>query len=176
MKYFTIVLVVLYSTKDNHVIVLIGDTMKRKKLWWMLVIIWCGLIFTITESPRFTGENTKKAIVTTVHKTTYSTKLDSPSVINKINKIMRKSGHFLGFGVLALLLWRALSPNRYSLLLAWLFATVYAMTDEYHQAFVIDRTSSIKDVMIDSAGAAVFLIVFYGISKIIVYRQKAMKI
>ena len=37
---------------------------------------------------------------------------------------------------------------------AWGIATVYAMTDEFHQTFVNSRMGSPVDVLIDSVGAA----------------------
>ena len=36
---------------------------------------------------------------------------------------------------------------------AWLVATLYAMTDEWHQSFVPGRGPAIHDVILDSSGA-----------------------
>jgi VanZ family protein len=44
-------------------------------------------------------------------------------------------------------------------LLAWLAAAIFAVTDEFHQSFVPSRTASPVDVMIDSCGAMIGLII-----------------
>ena len=38
---------------------------------------------------------------------------------------------------------------------AWAFATFYAITDEFHQSFVLDRIGRASDVLLDSVGALV---------------------
>ena len=41
----------------------------------------------------------------------------------------------------------------------WVVATLVAATDEYHQSFVLSRTASVIDVLIDSGGAILGLLV-----------------
>jgi VanZ family protein len=68
----------------------------------------------------------------------------------------RKLVHFVEYALLALLWWRVLllrtTPGR-AALVAFLIASAYAATDEYHQSFVEDRHGSPLDWAIDSAGA-----------------------
>lgn len=73
---------------------------------------------------------------------------------------IKKGVHFIAYGVLGLLFMRALvaggmTPRRAGYL-AIVLATVYAMTDELHQAFVPGRSASGLDVGLDFAGAAIF--------------------
>lgn len=76
---------------------------------------------------------------------------------------LKKSGHLLEYGILALLLWRAITGSigeKASPWHAWvipLVCLVFAATDEYHQSFVPGRGSSASDVMIDALGIAVAL-------------------
>jgi VanZ family protein len=74
-----------------------------------------------------------------------------------IDLVGRKLIHFAEYAVLTFLWWRALrrvtSPGR-AALLAFLIASGYAVTDEYHQTFVEGRHGSPVDWLIDSAGAA----------------------
>ena len=71
--------------------------------------------------------------------------------------IGRKLIHFAEYALLCFLWWRALvtvtSPRR-AALLAFVLASAYAVTDEYHQTFVDGRHGNPLDWMIDSAGAA----------------------
>jgi VanZ family protein len=72
--------------------------------------------------------------------------------------LIRKAGHFTEYAILALLLYRAF---RYRSATHWkrswafsalLIVAIYALSDEYHQAFTAMRTASIYDSLIDIAG------------------------
>jgi VanZ family protein len=75
-----------------------------------------------------------------------------------LDLVVRKTGHMGVFGILALLLWRALAvttgwprPWAWALLLTLL----YAISDEVHQGGVAGRHESAVDVGIDTAGALI---------------------
>ena len=74
-----------------------------------------------------------------------------------IDLIGRKLIHVAEYALLCFLWWRALvtvtSPGR-AALFAFLLASGYAVTDEYHQTFIEGRHGSPLDWAIDSAGAA----------------------
>jgi len=74
--------------------------------------------------------------------------------------------------LLAVLFWRALALpagrpgwgwNGRTVGEAFLVAVAYAVSDEFHQAFVPGRGSAVSDVVIDSAGAALGLLVAWGV-------------
>jgi len=76
-----------------------------------------------------------------------------------VDFIIKKGGHALGYGLLALGYLRGLRGERSEILsrqffVAWVLATLYSATDEFHQSFVPGRHPAITDVMIDSIGAA----------------------
>jgi len=79
------------------------------------------------------------------------------SGLGVIDQVGRKLIHFAEYALLCFLWWRALvtvtSPGR-AALFAFLLASGYAATDEYHQTFVEGRHGSQIDWAIDSAGAA----------------------
>jgi hypothetical protein len=64
------------------------------------------------------------------------------------------------FGGLAALVWRALAfdaaapPTRAAAVAAFALAVGWAVTDEWHQAFVPGRQTSVLDLATDAAGAA----------------------
>lgn len=75
-----------------------------------------------------------------------------------VDALVKKSGHAVGYGLLALSYWRGFGWNRARVLPAWAFAVGYAVTDEMHQAFVPGRHASVVDVMVfDALGAAAAL-------------------
>jgi VanZ family protein len=82
---------------------------------------------------------------------------------------LRKTGHVLGYGMLALLLlrgWRATFGNSRGwawrgATLAWFGTALVASMDEWHQSFIPSRTGSPRDVLLDSTAGLVFLLVAY---------------
>jgi VanZ family protein len=91
----------------------------------------------------------------------------SPGAIDTIHLCIRKFAHVFEYGVLGLLLWLALPVKRRApgaadwrrAGLALAIATFYGATDEFHQRFVPSRGASVHDVMIDSCGAGLTLLV-----------------
>ena len=79
------------------------------------------------------------------------------SGLGLIDQIGRKVIHFAVYALLCFLCWRAFEPStnpRKAALLAFVLASAYAVTDEYHQTFVEGRHGTPLDWLIDSAGAA----------------------
>ena len=75
-----------------------------------------------------------------------------------LDLVVRKLGHAAVFGILALLLWRAIATTtRLRRPWAWALALaiLYAVSDELHQGGVSGRHPSPVDVGIDAAGALV---------------------
>lgn len=79
-------------------------------------------------------------------------------VFSWADTIVKKSGHVIGYALLTLSYWYALGMAKNKRWFVWLFVTLYALTDEYHQSFVAGRHSSIWDVLIfDNIGALLSL-------------------
>jgi VanZ family protein len=84
-----------------------------------------------------------------------------------IHHLIRKSGHFIGYGLLGLAWLRAwwmtlpTTPFRKSAALALLGTALTASADEFHQSFLPNRTSSIWDVLLDCTGAIVLMSAVY---------------
>ena len=71
---------------------------------------------------------------------------------------VKKAGHMLGYGLLALSYWRGLGFNKKRIWFAWLLSIAYAATDEFHQSFVAGRHPSPVDVLLfDGVGAGIAL-------------------
>ena len=100
---------------------------------WLPPIVLMGVIFAFSAQPS----------------------LDSG--LGTIDHIGRKLVHFAEYALLCFLWWRALkevtNPRR-AALLAFVLASAYAVTDEFHQTFVEGRHGNPLDWLIDSAGAA----------------------
>jgi VanZ family protein len=80
-----------------------------------------------------------------------------------LDLMVKKGGHALGYGLLALAYLRGLKGNSGELetrwlYLAWLMAVLFSTTDEFHQSFVPGRYPAAMDVLIDTLGAAAALL------------------
>jgi VanZ family protein len=73
---------------------------------------------------------------------------------NTVVIIIRKQGHFLEFTLLSIAsyLFFSMFKIRRATVSTCVFCIFLAATDEFHQLFVLERTSSVIDVIIDSLG------------------------
>lgn len=101
---------------------------------WPPVGLWMGLIFYLSAQPD----------------------LPQPDV-GWVGLVLSSMAHAFVFGMLALLVARALGEHRHTLLLAFVLTMLYALTDEFHQSFVPGRHPDPWDLVCDGLGAALGL-------------------
>ncbi len=109
--------------------------MKRILIYWLPPILWAGVIFYFSGVPNL---NSGMQVFWDV--------------------FWRKLFHAGEFGLLNLLLWRALyygEKVNFKKALWWslIFTIFYAVSDELHQYFVPNRECRWQDVVQDSLGA-----------------------
>jgi len=81
------------------------------------------------------------------------------------------TGHFLAYAVLAAVTVRALAGLRWTgvtvgtAAAALLVASLYGVTDEFHQQFVRNRLSGVDDWIADTAGALTAMVVALAIAR-----------
>lgn len=104
------------------------------KKWWLLTILWMGLIFFLSHQPSL-----------------------SSGLEVYWDFILRKLAHMFEYATLTFLLIKSLEGSGLSkkkiVLIAFLISVFYAITDEYHQTFIVGRQGAARDVLIDSFGA-----------------------
>jgi VanZ family protein len=136
--------------------------MRRFLKNWLPVLVWLAVIF-LGSTDLMSAEHTSRLIVPFVR----WLKPDiSPQTLAWIHLMIRKGAHLSEYAVLALLLLRAAGyiPNlkrstQILYLSAWIACVFVATTDEFHQRFVRSRGASVRDIMIDSAGAILGLLI-----------------
>src|SRR2546429_3493541 len=136
--------------------------MRRFFKYWLPLLIWVCVIF-LGSTDVLSAEHTSRFMVPFL---LWLKPGMSQDRILFILILIRKSAHVSEYAILALLLWRALRSNPTlrtttpMLLGAALVAcTVFAASDEFHQSFVKSRTPSIRDVLLDVAGAVFGLLI-----------------
>jgi VanZ family protein len=125
---------------------------------WLPVVLWMTLIFWGSTN-LMSAEHTSRFLVPFLR----WLKPDiSPAALAQVHFLVRKAGHVTEYGILAALLfrgWRSLSSDLWSRTSAALvIAMLFAASDEFHQSFFPSRTASLGDVLIDSSGALLAVI------------------
>jgi VanZ family protein len=136
---------------------------QRRPSWlyvWLPVLIWTGVI--ALESSIGSSGNTAPVLLWISQKLIGNMSADSFATLHHV---VRKCGHFFGYGILGVLWFRALGisvgRNRRIALAVALAATfVTASIDEWHQSFSSARTAAFSDVLLDTMGAAVLIALF----------------
>ena len=88
-----------------------------------------------------------------------------------LDLFVKKGGHMLGYGLLALAYLFALSPvagghGVRPYVVAFVLALLYALSDEFHQSFVPGRHPSLVDaLLIDPTGAGLALLAAWLVRK-----------
>ena len=136
--------------------------MRRFLKYWLPLLIWVGVIF-IGSTSVLSAEHTSRYVVPFL---VWLKPGMSPTTIWTIVVIARKCAHVSEYAVLALLLWRALRSipalRTKTLMVfgaALVGCSVFAASDEFHQTFVKSRTPSVRDVLLDVAGALLGLLI-----------------
>ena len=107
-------------------------TRSRVLTLWLPVFAWAAVIFAFSSIPSLsTGLGTW-------------------------DTVLRKGAHIAEYAILGALLYRALGREA----LALAVGIAYAVTDEFHQRFVLGRHASPVDVAIDAVGLALGMLVW----------------
>ena len=116
--------------------------MKKIFINWFLVIIWAAVIFYFSSLPDLKSE--------------------LPSIWDLV---FRKIAHMAEYFVLTYFLIIALLSHKINkkkaLIAAALLAVIYAISDEYHQTFILGRSGKSADVLIDSIGVLAMIWLYY---------------
>jgi VanZ family protein len=128
---------------------------------WLPVVVWMILIF-IASADTESGYRGSRILAPIIR--WFVPDID-PLSLQKTVLFARKGVHFVTFGILAALVFRALSAgagkacratNAWT---AWGITVVYAISDEVHQSFVPSRVGAPLDVVIDALGAGFTLLI-----------------
>lgn len=136
--------------------------MRRFLKNWLPVIVWVGVIF-LGSTDLMSAEHTSRFIVPFLR---WLNPDISAETLASIHFIVRKCTHVGEYAILALLLLRAatlITNSKRSIPILYLsvvgMSLIVAATDEFHQTFVASRGASVQDIMIDSSGAVLGLVI-----------------
>lgn len=132
---------------------------------WLPSLIWLAVI-VVESSNLGSSEHTSRILYPIFH---YLFGM-GPQRFEVLHVILRKTGHFVGYATLSILLfrsWRGTFPRlstRWCLqwaMLAFVCTALVASLDEFHQTFLPSRTGMFRDVVLDSTAALVAQILIF---------------
>lgn len=141
--------------------------MKRTFLFWVRAWFPVGLaiLMIVLESTEYLGADHTSGPLRWFWEHVFGPVTERAWTL--IHHLIRKTGHFTGYGIVALTWLRAfwMSLPRlnffWTALLALLGTALTASSDEFHQTFLPNRTGLASDVVLDCCGATTMLLVFY---------------
>ena len=98
------------------------------------------------------------------------TSLEKQQILSKIETIIRKIAHFSIYTIVGILLMTLVSTykikNKKQICISLIIGIIYATSDEIHQMFTPGRGPQITDVMIDSMGVLLGILLVMLLLKI----------
>ena len=139
---------------------------RKKIIRWSLLFLWMIFIFFMSsqDGNKSTGQSNFVAELFKYFS------FDIKSILGDIGTfIIRKTAHFCEYFILCVLFYRVLIMyfNIIRTRIISIVATfIYASSDEIHQFFVLGRTCAFRDVLIDTLGGIVAILVLYIVLKL----------
>ncbi|CEN94050.1 VanZ family protein [Paraclostridium sordellii] len=149
-----------------------------KNIWVGLTIIWMGLIYYMSNQPATISSSQSGGFINMLS--------NLPIIGNTIKELMkigiaefliRKSAHMFLYFMLAILIYMVFKNiNNIKVYIYSLTGCfIYACTDEIHQLFIAGRSGEFKDVLVDTLGAIIGLLLVFMINKILNLRKNKIK-
>jgi len=152
---------------------------KKASFYWLLVIAWMCIIFLFSSKPAQQSDTQSLFVIQEINKLANSFGFQGELLDNNWNYFIRKSAHAWEYAVLCMLLYLAVSAlgarGKKLFLGALLVCIIYAITDEIHQAFVPGRAARVTDVIIDTAGGFLGLIIMRILNDLWQKRRRVME-
>ena len=148
----------------------------RHRIFLILTILWMSLIFFMSAQPAPESTETSLSVgqmICTVFVPGYKdmSTTEQMRLAKKIDHPVRKTAHATEYAILTVLVSLAIPYHgKRNYLLSLCITVAYAASDEIHQYFVPGRACMATDVVIDSCGAFVGLLIVFLVERL---RQKA---
>ena len=142
--------------------------MKYIKL--LLVIIWMIIIFMFSNQKADDSSKLSDGLilktVRIIEKINHK-KYSDEEILNKFVKPVRKLAHFTIYLILGILVYIFIDDLNLKniILISLMICLIYSISDEIHQLFIEGRTGKITDVLIDTCGSFIGIVIVNKIKK-----------
>jgi VanZ family protein len=132
-------------------------------VWWLTTLAWAATIFAFSTGT-FSGSFTAWLLQQGLDLLHIAV---SAETFRLLHHVIRKLAHLSEYAIFCMLLYGSFSGGQdlswrgRRALAAVAIAAIYSLSDEFHQLFVPGRGASLVDCGIDTAGAAVGMLLIY---------------
>lgn len=152
--------------------------MIKKIIKLILIVLWMGIIFMFSNDSGEASEKKSDHVIISIYNVFNDTELTEKQKEQLIEDVVyptRKIAHFTEYLILGLLVLSFLSEfytiTLKSVLITILLCCLYAVSDEFHQLFSDGRSPRVFDVVIDTLGATMGVVIYSFLAKKI-FRRK----
>ncbi|MGV9002303.1 MAG: VanZ family protein [Candidatus Saccharimonadaceae bacterium] len=148
-----------------------GKATKKLILSYAILILWALLIFKLSSEGHDASSGRSDAIVT------YIQHAGSTLPSDVLSFLTRKAAHTVAYFIFGILAYNVVRQykrtTRRTIIISILIVLGYALSDEFHQAFVPGRTAMLTDVLIDTTAGTIGVTLAYLTHKKIINRKVA---
>lgn len=139
---------------------------KRKKMIvWGFVAIGMAVIFYFSHQQASESQALSISLATRIVQiisSFFSTELE----VGVIHFYLRKGTHFFAYLILGMLVITALGKKMKHIWLALSICILFAISDEIHQIFIPGRSGEVRDVLIDTVGAFIGILLILSLKHV----------
>ncbi|RKD23138.1 hypothetical protein BEP19_13045 [Ammoniphilus oxalaticus] len=155
-------------------------TAAAKIVSWTVVFLWMALIFFLSRQPGTESGELSRGITAFIIDIARKVAPQFDLETSNFHFFIRKNAHFFAYFILGVFVMNAMRTSRIVGFrrFAWtiVICVLYAISDETHQLFIPGRSGEVRDVLIDTAGAATgigfYLLISWFFSKRSRYSKK----
>ena len=125
------------------------------------------LIFYMSSQPGSISSDTSNYVSDVLFRLFFNNYFTQSDFIERYAPLIRKLAHFIEFMILGILVYMNLKEFKVRNILTYaiVFSGLYAISDEIHQLFVLNRHCSIGDMAIDISGAIIGILFIHLIKR-----------
>ena len=125
----------------------------KKIIYTILLIIWLIIIFYLSNQTGSISSSESTKLVSYV--------LVDQEIINILHNPLREAMHFVEYFILGFLLYNTLTLYKVkkAFIYSIIFSFIYIISDEIHQIFIPGRAFEMLDIILDSLGSFIAIII-----------------
>lgn len=146
----------------------------------ILIILLLGTFFVIFNFSSQDGDKSEsasgkvtKVVTSNIKSIQKLEKNKKEKVLERTEKIIRKIAHFLIYTLVGILLMGLINTynlkEKKKICISLMLGAIYASSDEFHQSFIPGRSAQITDVILDSMGVLLGILIVMTLTKICEY-------
>nr|WP_225877841.1 VanZ family protein [Alkalibacter mobilis] len=133
-------------------------------MYWCLAILWMAVIFWFSAQEADESSKMSSGLLMRIIDFFGNLISDEELDFEFLHLFIRKAAHFTIYGILGTLVGQAAMETwgklRKAVGVGLKISFFYALSDELHQTMIAGRSGQLTDVLIDIAGALVFLMIW----------------